>query len=349
MKRKIYIIVSVCLLFLGVVAGIVVAEVKWEFLDVKVDGERQIGLFDVFFVDKNNGWIVGSAFGDERLILHTSDGGRTWQRQSKKSKWTQFLYANRGVHFVDAQNGWIVGDKGIIFHTSTGGLVWLKQESGLEQVKIAGIPYPIDLNKVYFTDKDNGWAVGDLGTIIHTENGGLTWEKQSSGTTEILWGIHCVDRNNCCAVGSRGTILHTSNGGRKWLGAFGGWKQQESGTGATLNGVYFVDRNNGWVVGNGGISHTSDGGKTWQTQTRFNKTDLYKVFFIDKNRGWAVGSDFMAHTGTIKYTVDGGKTWLSQSSGTHGLTSLHFVDENHGWIIGPGAILHYVGDDGKGK
>lgn len=330
------------------------AEERWKPLEggenAYIYQERHF-LQDIYFTDKNNGWIVGGGYGDERLILHTSDGGKTWQRQSQKGKWAQFSYAHRGVHFVDSQNGWIVGDQGIILHTSTGDAVWLKQGSGLEQVKIAGVGFPIDLFDVYFTDMNNGWAVGGFGTIIHTENGGLTWERQSSGTTEILWDIHCVNKNTCWAVGSRGTILHTTNGGKEWLGFSGGWKKQESNTGADLYGVHFVDKDYGWVVGAGGISHTSNGGKTWQTQARFNKTHLHKVFFINKNKGWAVGTDLNNRTGAIKYTEDGGKTWVSQQSGTiYDLTSVYFVDENIGFAVGEhGTILQYVKDNETNK
>ncbi len=337
------IVFTVCLLLLSTIAF---ADGKW----VPVKSPGRLGYFDICFADKNNGWIVGSAYGDERLILHTSDGGRTWQRQSKKGKWAQFLYVNRGCSFVDSQNGWIVGDKGLILHTLTGGLVWQKQDSGLKPLNVRGFKMPIDLFSVQFTDKNNGWAVGALGTIIHTENGGITWERQRSGTTQILWDIHCIDRNNCWAVGSRGTILHTTNGGEKWLGLFRGWKKQESNTWAHLYGVYFIDKDNGWVVGNGGIFNTSNGGKTWQTQARFRKTDLYKVFFVNKDKGWAVGWNLKSPKGVIKYTEDGGKTWLSQESGTiYSLSSVYFIDEDKGFAVGEHTILRYVGDNETGK
>ena len=32
---------------------------------------------------------------------------------------------------------------------------------------------------VSFTDPDNGWAVGIVGTIIHTSDGGKTWEVRN--------------------------------------------------------------------------------------------------------------------------------------------------------------------------
>ncbi|HBR17131.1 MAG TPA: hypothetical protein DD725_05930 [Deltaproteobacteria bacterium] len=350
-KRKIYSLITIFLLLCFV--RIIFAQGVWIPLqkENKYISQNRFLLKDIHFVDKNNGWIVGGGYGDERLILHTADGGKTWHRQSKEGKWAQFSYKHTGVYFVDTQNGWVVGDLGLILHTSNGGLTWLKQDSGLKPLDIQGVAMPIDLFNVHFTDKDNGWAVGVLGTIIHTDNGGLTWERQRSGTTEILWDIHCIDKDNCWAVGSRGTILYTANGGQKWLGIFKGWETQESNTGAHLYGVYFIDKDNGWVTGAGGISHTSDGGKIWQNQAKYNKTVLRKVFFIDKERGWAVGTDIANRSGAIIYTKDGGKTWVSQPSGTiYDLTSVYFVDKNFGWIVGEhGTILHYAGNNGTGE
>lgn len=43
------------------------------------------------------------------------------------------------------------------------------------------LPQGHDLRAVRFLDGANGWAVGDEGTILHTTDGGSTWEVQSSG------------------------------------------------------------------------------------------------------------------------------------------------------------------------
>jgi hypothetical protein len=66
---------------------------------------------------------------------------------------------------------------------------------------------------VAFADVNNGWAVGNGGTIFQTTNGGGNWSRQSCGTTNSLQGVAFVDANNGWIVGLNGTILHTSNGG----------------------------------------------------------------------------------------------------------------------------------------
>ena len=70
--------------------------------------------------------------------------------------------------------------------------------------------YPV--RDVHFLTRDEGWAVGTRGTILHTTNGGGVWESQSSGTIMTLWGIHFTSPENGWVVGNRGTIMRTTDG-----------------------------------------------------------------------------------------------------------------------------------------
>jgi hypothetical protein len=77
--------------------------------DTVVKGNsRYIAQFhDVFFIDDNEGWVTtenGAAF--DAVILHTIDGGETWELQSQ-GLITNFL---RGVLFTFTSNGYVVGN-----------------------------------------------------------------------------------------------------------------------------------------------------------------------------------------------------------------------------------------------
>ena len=85
------------------------------------------------------------------------------------------------------------------------------------------LPQGNTLYSVKFISATVGWAVGDLGTILKTTDGGTTWSSQKSGTTNNLRGIFFTDANNGTAVGWDGTILRTTNGGTSWT-------KQTSGT-----------------------------------------------------------------------------------------------------------------------
>jgi photosystem II stability/assembly factor-like uncharacterized protein len=71
------------------------------------------------------------------------------------------------VFFVNDQDGWVVGDKGVILHTTDGGGQWVKQTSGVSEKLLA----------VQFTSPLRGWiAGGTFSTILlKTINGGENW------------------------------------------------------------------------------------------------------------------------------------------------------------------------------
>jgi photosystem II stability/assembly factor-like uncharacterized protein len=153
------------------------------------------------------------------------------------------------------------------------------------------------LASVDFVDTQNGWAVGEDGTILHTEDGGESWESQHSGTRENLSKVKFVDtlRGWASALGNTGSVLRTKNGGKTWLTSYVKFSPLQ--TGASINSVFFLNANEGWAcgvygVGNdtfGGIAHTTDGGKSWKPQY-FNEIVLqqfYAIGFKDKLNGWA--------------------------------------------------------------
>src|SRR6266851_4011468 len=116
------------------------------------------------------------------------------------------------------------------------------------------LPQGNDLFAAAGVDPSTVVAVGDVGTILRTEDGGATWTLQSSGTSNPLLGVSFVDPNTGTAVGNNGTILRTIDGGATWM-------PQSGGTSNTLWGVSFVDANTGTAVGDSGtILRTTDGG-----------------------------------------------------------------------------------------
>lgn len=91
--------------------------------------------------------------------------------------------------------------------------------------------------------------------------------------------------------------------------------QLSSGISDDLQGIHFVDSLSGWAVGfNGVIIKSTDGGKTWESQSSGTQTSLHAVHFVDGSLGVAVG-----HNGVILRTDNGGTIWnrISTSYGEH--------------------------------
>jgi hypothetical protein len=59
----------------------------------------------------------------------------------------------------------------------------------------------------------NGTAVGHLGTILRTTDGGRNWTREESGTNHLLYGVSFTDPSTGNVVGEFGTILRTANQG----------------------------------------------------------------------------------------------------------------------------------------
>jgi hypothetical protein len=116
------------------------------------------------------------------------------------------------------------------------------------------------LASVNFATPQLGWAVGTNGTILHTEDGGKSWNVQPSKTIESVSSVSFVTPQLGWAVGTEGTILHTQDGGKSW-------NAQASNTSEWLYSVSFTTPQLGWAVGtNGTILRTQDGGKSWNAR-----------------------------------------------------------------------------------
>jgi photosystem II stability/assembly factor-like uncharacterized protein len=187
-----------------------------------------------------------------------------------------------------------------------------------------------DLNSVAFVNARCGWAVGEKGMIVHTEDGGKTWQEQASGTKNVLNSVSFVDTQHGWSVGDYGTLLHTEDGGIQWK------EMQDDHAWRRWLSVVFVDAQQGWAACERGIAYTKDGGITWLDQT-YGEGRLSSITFANTQCGWAVGDE-----GAILHTVDGGQTWKKQASGTdRWLFSVAFVNAQRGWAVGAtGTILH---------
>lgn len=113
------------------------------------------------FSDSLHGFATG--FGShvtEKVILKTTDGGYNWQMNGCDSK------RMNGIFSTSSNLGWAVGGLfngyGYVYNT-VDGILWSEQTT----------PTVSKLNELHFINDSIGWAIGDNGTIIHTNQGNI--------------------------------------------------------------------------------------------------------------------------------------------------------------------------------
>ena len=165
------------------------------------------------------------------------------------------------------------------------------------------LPAGNSLKDVKFVNHQTGYAVGDVGTIVKSTNGGFNWFTLNNPKKSQLWGIDFApgNANVLIAVGDSGLILRTSNAGDSW-------NVIQFQAGVIYEDVDFVNSTTGYVVGSGGrIFKTTNAGANWFQQTSPTGANFLCVNFFDENFG-AIGG-----TTRLLLTTNAGTTWVVQN------------------------------------
>ncbi len=261
--------------------------------------QHDADLSDVFFLNSNLGWAVGS----QGTILRTTNGGKEWliaaqidqvvatNQQSLDEK----LRAMRGgsqnrsrgglgmiaepfkpytcrfesIHFVDEMHGWVAGgydvpyldrSRAVILKTSDGGMTWRAVE---------GLVIP-RIQKIHFDQQGNGYALGEMGNLFRTgiyfsSNGGETWSSQSSGAMQN-WIDGQQTSTGFVAIDDSGRLGCIKNNQHEFSVVL-------SDIAPPIKSVQMIDASKGWAVGDAGtILQTDNGGLSWKPLVRTNAT-----------------------------------------------------------------------------
>lgn len=281
---------------------------------------------DIFFLNQNQGWIVGS----DGVVVSTTDGGTTWT-QGKKFTTDAIMQ----VYFATDTTGWLLCERNIyargnnatsyLRKTTDGGRTWEKvefEDGGRERI-----------TKLFFNMDGVGTAFGEGGVFFKMQEDGKTWKKSQTAIHYLLLDAAYADEKVGAIVGAGGTILFTEDSGFTWEKA-----SLLGDTDTRFNAVYFAGNKGAWAVGSRGrIFHSNGGGRLWRQQDSTVTANLNDVYFTSATSGWAVGDN-----GIIIRTRDGGRTWNDVPSRVgHRLEKVLFA-AGRGWAIGfGGTILTY--------
>lgn len=124
-------------------------------------------------VDESNAWAVG----ERGSIYYTSNQGLSWQQRANPDQ----IPALSSIHFkalaARGDHAWMTGQPAsVLVHTHDRGATWHWTKTGMD----------VDIESICFTDELNGWAVGDLGKIYVTHDGGRSWTSQRNAELQVF-------------------------------------------------------------------------------------------------------------------------------------------------------------------
>ena len=125
--------------------------------------------------------------------------------------------------------------------------MWTRQNSGVNTT-----PHAVDA-----ANEMSDWAVGEDGAILHTNNGGASWNSQPNVSSNDLFDVTFVDANTGRASGENEELRHTFDAGANW-------SFQSSLQDSPTREIDFVNKTHGWFAGTGsGVGNTTNSGAIW--------------------------------------------------------------------------------------
>ncbi|MFH1529660.1 MAG: hypothetical protein ABIK09_02875 [Pseudomonadota bacterium] len=258
----------------------------------------------IFHLDLANEKI---GFGGGLGFFKTTDGGKSWSSVTLPG--AGFMTAVSAVQVLDPAKVFVGMESKLVRTLNT--INWEATDTGID----FGI---LDL---HFIDKDTGWIVGGEvdeqegdppvrtvlpnGTILRTNDGGVSFAPLVGGAEEVYSGVTFVSMNIGILVGYdkdfRYFVRRTTDGGDSWTNVE--LPPHPSGSDIiALSPPEMINMGQGWIVGGAGVPeggmgnkpvflHTWDGGLSWEHDTSYDGGGgtLFAVSFHDEHRGWACG------------------------------------------------------------
>lgn len=215
---------------------------------------------------------------------------------------------------------------------------------------------------------DRGWAAGDFGTLLRSDDGGATWTGIATGLTADLRLVRAVGAETVVA-GAGCALRRSDDGGRSFRRL--PWTASEQPCPSAIASFHFPSRRTGYLVAtDGSVLRTADEGRSWSRRTPLPGSRAAApgssllprdVFFTSAGTGFAATGPAAAAggapagagapaggapAGRIFRTTDGGESWSAVASQPQGLNGLHFPTDEAGYAAGDGSVLLRTSDGG---
>jgi photosystem II stability/assembly factor-like uncharacterized protein len=198
-----------------------------------------------------------------------------------------------------------------------------------------------------------GYAVGDFGTLLRSDDSGATWRGISTGTTFDLTRLRAVDANTV-VVGSGCLLRRSDDGGASFRRLL--FTSSETSCPAMIASFHFPSAQVGYLLlSDGTVVQTGNGGASFSGRQPVPGTQATRptatpatpsdIFFTDATTGFALTSG--PDGGSIYRTTDGGNTWVRKATDPHALASVFFADAMNGYAVGTSNTILKTGDGGS--
>src|SRR3954447_22031933 len=194
-----------------------------------------------------------------------------------------------------------------------------------------------------------GYAVGDAGTALRTDDGGATWTGLATGTSGDLDRLQVVTPDVLVVQGGDGCVLRRSDDGGKTFRRI--YVLAEANCPNPVAATSFVDPSVGYILlRDGSVLRTADAGQTFAKQTAVPGTPASPgggqaapadVVFTTADRGLALvraGND-----SALYETTDQGVSWKPIALPAGIVDRITMLDASDGYAIGPDSLWRTSG------
>ena len=324
----------ISILFLFLLQTLLYSQGIWERTDVPTNKF----LRSVAFTDSLNGW----AAGDSGTIIHTNDGGKTWNLQDSKTQneIRAIFFLNRNLGWASSLNYTIHPFGTVLLKTTDGGTSWNAESFPDSNVFI---------NCIWFRDSLDGWMGGSPNALVKTINGGIGWTQAATDSSTLalfpVLSIKFFDEKYGYACGGMhdiaGVIWRTSNGGDLWYAI-----DPSEAPADEVYELHLFDSLN--VLGAGGdpdfsfgvgMIRTTDGGLHWDYKEIGYQGNAFDLDFRNDREAWAP----LGPQQKFIFSKDAGFTWsVIPTPDSTAIYNMTFPDSLHGFAVGrEGAVLKF--------
>lgn len=191
-------------------------------------------------------------------------------------------------------------------------------------------------------DNASGIAVGAMGAVLETEDGGKTWKSgEKKLTVETLLGAD-IKGSRKLIVGQAGLIFLKDGSS--------GWQKVASGTDKRLLSISTNSKGLAFAVGGFGTAlKSTDGGRTWKPRT-FDwgayLDDAVEPHLYDVNVNEDGVVTVIGEFELVLRSADGGETWKLVHKGEASLFDLQMRADGTGFAVGQSGTVLRTTDRG---